>query len=275
MRAIFALVLAFMLCAVFAAASVQVVAPQHKEVEEGGKIYLGKIGPGQTISISVEPKVQTGGIHGIGGRFDTLAIETLPQGWGGKNSKLYADPMQAEITAAEDAQDGEYEIGASMVDEGNGELIGNAEGKVPFTIVLDVDKNVMDMQVSNTYIETGAGQPARYKITVYNKGAANDVFEVSSSGVRGWSFKRSMYVPAGSSKEVEYEVVGMDEATYSFTIKARSISSGAISSQQEVKLRVKSDLASDYRAINNGVMLFPLFEAPIYFVAGLISNVLG
>lgn len=259
----------------YAIENIQVVSPQHKEVEPGGRLYLGKIGPGQTISISVESKVSTGGVHGVGGRFDVLAIRGLPQGWGARDSKLYANPMQAEITAAEDAQNGEYMVEASLVDEGGAEEIGNEGGKVPFTIVLDVEQDIMGMQVSNTYLETGAGQPARYHITVYNKGAANDVFEVSSSGVRGWAFKRSMYVPAGSSKEIEYEVVGNDEATYEFVIKARSISSSLISAQQGVKLKVKSDLASDYRATTKGVLLFPLVEGPVYFVAGLLSNLLG
>src|SRR3989338_1764457 len=137
----------------------------------------------------------------------------------------------------------------------NGELIGNGEGKVPFTIVVDVEKDIMDMQIANTYIQTGAGQPARYHISVYNKGAANDVFEVSASGVRGWAFKKSIYAPAGSSREIEYEVVGNDEATYELSIKARSISSSLISAQQSVKLNVKSDLAADYRATTKGVML--------------------
>jgi len=264
-----------MLAFSFAIEDIQVVSPQHKEIEPYGRIYLGKIGSGQTISISVESKVSTGGVHGVGGRFDVLAIEKLPEGWSAKDSKLYANPMQAEITAAENAENGEYKIEASLVDEGGAEKIGNEEGKVPFTIVLDVERDIMGMQVSNTYLETGAGQPARYHITVYNKGDANDVFEVSSTGVRGWAFKKSMYVPAGSSKEIEYEVVGNDETTYNFAIKARSISSSIISAQQDVKLRVKSDLASDYRATTKGVLLFPLVEAPLYFVAGLLSNLLG
>ncbi|VVB57912.1 Uncharacterised protein [Candidatus Anstonella stagnisolia] len=276
MRFAFAVLAALMLLALpYAIENIQVISPLHKEIEPGGRIYLGKIGPGQTISISVESKVSTGGVHGIGGRFDTLAIEKLPQGWGAKDSKLYANPMQAEITAAEDAQNGEYKIDASLVDEGGAEKIGNADGKVPFIIVVDVERDIMGMEVSNTYLETGAGQPARYHITVYNKGAANDVFEVSSTGVRGWAFKKSMYVPAGSSKDIEYEVVGNDETTYAFVIKARSISSSIISAQQDVKLRVKSDLASDYRATTKGVLLFPLVESPVYFVAGLLSNLLG
>jgi hypothetical protein len=97
---------------------------------------------------------------------------------------------------------------------------------------------------------------------------------VGSTGVRNWEFRRSIYIPSGTSRTLNYEVVGSEEADYSVSIWARSSSSERISAERQASLRVNTDLFSDYRAVNKGVLLFPLTEAPLYFVVGLLSNLL-
>jgi hypothetical protein len=41
-----------------------------------------------------------------------------------------------------------------------------------------------------------------------------------------------------------------------------------------VTLRVNTDLFSDFKAVNRGVLLFPSAEAPLYFIVGLLSNLI-
>ena len=170
-----------------------------------------------------------------------------------------------------DAQDGDYVVALRLWDEAGDKGLGP---DVIFTAKVTVTHDVMDMTVSPTSISTGAGQPARYTITISNKGMANDVFVVGSTGVRTWEFRRSIYIPSQTTKTLTYEVVGDDEADYNVTLWAHSSSSDKITSEVPVTLRVNTDLLSDFKAVNRGVLLFPSPEAPLYFVVGLLSNFL-
>ncbi len=258
---------ALALCPALFAASI--LSPVSIRVEDGMRIALGDVGPGQTFFVIAEPKEGTGGKYGIGGAYDQLVATSLPEGWSSTPSRLYGNPLQAEITVPKDAQDGEYDVGLTLWDEAGSEGLGP---NVTFTVRAKVIREVMDMRVEPSHVSAGAGQPARYVITIMNKGIANDVFNIGSSGVRDWEFRRSIYIPSGTSKTLTYEVVGNEEADYRVKLLARSSSSDRISAEREVTLRVNTDLFSDFRAVNRGVLLFPLTEAPLYFIVGILSN---
>ena len=267
---ILALIAAFMALSSLSFA-LGVLSPVSAQIEPGLEIQVGNVGPGQTFAIVADPKVSTGGKYGIGGAYDRMAVSSLPFGWSSTPSKLYATPLQADITVPKDAADGEYELQLTLWDEAGSEGLG---GNITFTAKVLVSRDVMDMKVEPASLDVGAGQPARYAITILNKGIANDIFTVGSLGVRNWEFQRSVYIPSGTSKSLTYEVVGNDESDYSVKIWARSASSDQIYAETPVQLHVYTDLFSDYRATNRGVLLFPLTEAPIYFVVGLLSNLL-
>ncbi len=258
------------LAALFACvAAVSVLSPVFAQVEQGSEIIIGNVGPGQTFSVVVDPKVATGGAYGTGGAYDQLSASSLPEGWASAPSKLYANPLQSDITVPKDASDGDYVVALRLWDEAGNKGLGN---DVEFTAKVTITHDVMDMTVVPTKITTGAGQPARYAITIVNKGMANDVFTVGSSGVRNWEFRRSIYIPSQTTKVINYEVVGDDEADYDVKIWARSSSSDNIGAEVPVSLRVNTDLFSDFKAMNKGVLLFPATEAPLYFIVGLLSN---
>lgn len=263
--------LAGILLCLSAASAVSVLSPVSAEVAAGSEISIGDVGPGQTFAVAAEPKSSTGGKYGIGGAYDRMAASSLPDGWSSTPSRLYGSPLQTDVTVPKDAADGEYILELTLWDEAGSEGLGQ---NVSFNVRVAVTKDVVGMAVEPSSLSVGAGQPARYTITVVNKGIANDVFSVGSSGVRNWEFRRSVYIPSGTSKTLSYEVVGSEEADYKVSIEARSSSSDAISSQREVTLRVNTDLFSDYRAVNKGVLLFPMTESPLYFVSGLLSNLL-
>ncbi len=260
---------AFLLLVLSPIFAVQLLSPVSTDVSSGSQVSVGNVGPGQTFAVVIEPRVSTGGKYGIGGAYDQMFVTSLPEGWSGSPSKLYGSPLQAEVTVAKDAPDGEYQVDYTLWDEAGSEGLG---GNVTFSVLVQVTRDVMDMKVEPSYVSVGAGQPARYSITVLNKGIANDVFSVWSTGVRDWEFRKSIYIPSGTSRTLTYEVVGSEEADYKVALFARSSSSDSISSQRDVSLRVNTDLFSDYRAVNRGVLLFPLTEAPVYFAVGLLSN---
>lgn len=265
------LALAWLLAMASISFSLGVLSPVSAQIEPGLEIRVGNVGPGQTFAIVADPKVSTGGRYGIGGSYDRLSASSLPYGWTSTPSKLYASPLQADITVPKGAENGEYTVELTLWDEAGSEGLGE---NVTFTAKVSVTRDVMDMKVEPPSLDVGATHPARYAITILNKGIANDVFTVGSLGVRNWEFQRSVYIPSGTSKSLTYEVVGNDEADYSVKIWARSASSDQIYAEAPVQLHVYTDLFSDYRAVNRGVLLFPLTEAPIYFVVGLLSNLL-
>jgi hypothetical protein len=250
--------------------AIEVLTPVQANVGSNEELYLGRVGPGQTVFFSVQPKIWEGGVHGIGGRWDQIVFSNVPPGWTGSPSKLYADPLQAELQVAPDARDGRYIAKATIVDEEGGEKLGN----IPINLAIEVDRKVLEMEIAPSSIQTGAGQPARYSITLRNTGVANDVFTLASSGLPDWNFQRNLYVPAGSSKKVAYEIVGNEEGMYPIKIISKSTSSPLIVRSQDVRLDVKTDLISDFKATRNGVLLFPFLEGPLYFAVSIISNFL-
>ena len=201
------------------ATSIPLVSPEKKIVQEGDVIYLGKIGPGQTIPFSFDPMVKTGGKFGVGGQCDRVIFLSVPEGWQDTPSKWYADPMLTLLKSAANAPEGKYRAAIMVIDEGGAEEIGN---NISLFVEVDVVHDIMDMDVEPLKQTAGAGQPARYQITIRNKGAANDVFDITATGVRDWDFRRSIFVAAGASKTVTYEIVGQEEEGYQATIVAQS-----------------------------------------------------
>jgi len=268
----FLLILTAAVSCAFALEPMRVLSPAIANIEPGGELDVGTIGPGQTFDIQIDPLVLTGGVNDIGGRWDRAVVESLPEGWVAMPSKIYSNPMQVKVTASPDAPDGDYRFEVKLVDEGGAEHIG---GELSAFFIVHVKKDILSMSVDGpTSEEVSAGQPARYFITITNKGA-NDRFTVLSSGVSGWSFTKEVYIAGGTSKIIMYEVVGEEEGYYRVIISARSASSPLITTSAPVSLSVHSNLIADYKATSNGVLLFPFLMAPLYSLAGMISLFLG
>lgn len=251
--------------------AISIVSPVETEVNEADIIDLGVIGPGQTVSVEINPQVETGGIHGIGGYYDQAVVSLLPEGWTSQESELYGNvenPLQVKISAAPDAPPGDYSAKITVIDEADGEKLGN----LTFTARMHVTWDVLDVVIEPNTIKVGPGQPARYSITVINKGNAADVFEVSSENVKRWEYKRSIYVPAMSSRTVFYEIVSEEEEQFRPVITVKSKSSENIMVENELSVFVETGLFGDMKATNNGLIVFPVFESLIYGIAGLVSN---
>ncbi|MEW6721696.1 MAG: hypothetical protein AB1324_00375 [Candidatus Micrarchaeota archaeon] len=263
-RAALALVLLLSL-----SAAIDLESPERNGVREGDTVDLGTIGPGQTVELLIDRRVTEGGIYGEGGFYDQVRVQGLPAGWTAEDSKLYQDPLRVTITADPDSPEGEYTALVTVMDEGDGEELGNVTFKVKMRITWDV----LDFDVSPAYLDVGPGQPARFAITIRNKASTSDVFTVSSIGAKRWEFIKPVFVPAHSSKTIYYEIVGGEEEAYKATIRVQSQASENIADERNVTLFIHSGLLGDYRATNNGVAVFPVFEGIIYSLAGLLSNV--
>ncbi len=248
--------------------AVDLVSPAIRGVGNNDVVDLGTMGPGQTVYIQIDPKARTGGIHGEGGIYDQAVVGELPRGWTSADSKLYQDPLMVTITADPDAAEGNYSVRVTVVDENDGERLGN----VTFLAKARITYDIMDFDVSPNYRSVGPGQPARFKISITNKGSTGDAFQVSATGAKRWEFVKPVYVPAQSTRSVYYEIVGDEEEAYRTTIGVVSLASRNINASENVTLFIRSGLLGDYKATNSGALVFPIFQAPVYSLAGLLSN---
>lgn len=265
---LFAFVVLALLAAHAFAAELNVIRPVDRVVQDGSEILLGDVGPGQTVFLEANALVESGGKFGLGGRWDRLEITDVPEGWNSEDSLLYEQPLKARVKVAPDAADGDYVILARAVDiDGQEEL-----GQVDLRLRVRVTRGVFAMEVEPTRVETGATQPASFTITIRNSGVASDAFEISSDGVPAWNFRKTVFVPYGTARQVQYEFASSEEGEYAPVIRVRSVSSPLVGGEKKVSLGVSTSLWSDYRATNNGLLLFPVFEQAAYSVMGLISN---
>jgi len=247
--------------------SVQMTTPIYKNINNGGSIFLGTIGPGQTLNVEFNPWIndEKGEYKG---HYDLAKAVSLPEEWSSTTSKLYGDPLQITITSSKFEKEGIYNITILIIDEDNAEGLDNISinGKV------EIKHNIMEMTINPEKMETGANQPAKYFITISNLGEASDVFEVSSENIPKWPFKKYIYVSKMSSKTISYEIAEEEEETFKPTIIVRSLSSNIIESRKNISLVVHSNLMNDYKATNYGTPLFPILEEPVFALMGLISN---
>ena len=251
--------------------SLDLIYPKVDNIKTGQVIDLGAIGPGETVLVQIDPIVKTGGIYGEGGQYDYAVAGSLPPGWTASDSKLYQNQLHVTLTAPPDAPPGDYTAKITVVDERNGEHLGN----VTFIAKIKITWDVMDFDVNPKEVTAGPGQPATFTIKITNKGSTSDVFHVSLNGPKKWQFTKDVFVPAETTKEFHYEIAGTEDGTYPSTLNIVSLASKNIAAQKNVTLTVKSDLWGDFKATNHGIIVFPIFESVAYSFAGLISNLFG
>ncbi len=255
-----------LLCVCSAFFSIEMLSPSQTQINNGDEVFLAKIGPGQTFYVEVNPWVYEG--EEYKGHYDLMEVSEIPQGWKSTSSKLYEDPMQITITSFDNEKEGTYYVKIKVIDEDNAESIGTVE----FIGKIEILHDIMDVSIEPKKISAGAGQPARFYITVVNKGGASDVFEVRTEDTPRWNFIKTIYVPEFSSKTIVYEIVENEQEKITPTIVVESQSSSLIIKKQKLELDVSTNLFNDFKAVNHGTIIFPILQEPIFAMMGLLSN---
>lgn len=248
--------------------SVSMIEPFQKNIINNEEIDLGVIGPGQTISVSIDGRPKTGGILGKGGAYENAIVSELPLGWNKQNSDWAGIPLQVKITADKFANEGEYKAKIEVLDEDDKEKLGNITFFVKVKITHDILSTILDSDTKEVF----SGQPAKFYITIMNKANTSDTFSISSSNVRDWAFKKWIYIPAESSKVISYEIVSKEETKHYPFIFIISESSPLINKTMNTTVIINPSLSTDFKAANNGMLFFPVMNGIIYALAGFLSN---
>lgn len=271
-------VLGFLLLSLFsssvAAARVAVVDPVSQDITPGGSLELGVVGPGQRIEIEIQRG--NGDYDSITGKekmWDRLLVvkESLPSAWQAQDSLYYEKKMKAFVLLPRDAADGEYEFSLQAFDEYGG------TPPLEFNAKVLVSKDVFKFDVLQAQVKSGVDQPAVYTLSLSNTGSASDAFEVEVSGGLpvGWTYKKRLFVPHNSQRQIQYEVIATDQGEFDVQFKATSLSSEKITGSDSAGLVAKSSLWEDMKAASRGVLLFPSIEQAVYSLVGLIAANLG
>ena len=260
--------LSYSVCGIYATA----LEPVKKTLYPGETIAVGKAGPGQTVYLVIDRASDGGNCPNnfCPDGWDTVVATEIPEGWSVEPSPMQETPMKLKIKIAPDAADGEYNLTLSVVDEGNYNQLGN----MTIYATVEVSRDVFDISVDPTRVETGVGQPAIYNIRISNTGAASDPFEVrvKEGDIPAWRFRKTALVNYGSERTIPYEVVLNEEGERIFTIEVTSPSSPQIHKEMDVVIDSRSNIISDWKATTHGVLIFPILEGPIYAVVGLLSK---
>ncbi len=256
------------------ASALQIAGPISASLTNGGAVYLGKIGPGQSFYISASADTYNASGSYINIAWDTLKATQLPAGWSSQRSPLYADPMKMKINVPPDAPNGTYTITVQAVDLQNYSRISN----VTFNAYINVTPNVFSLGVTPTSIATGIGQPTNLYITINNTGVSDNPFVLNAYGLPAWNISDQVIALHGSKSTFVYPVYVNEPGVYKFNLTVNSGSSPLIQKSYRVQMTAKASLGNDYSAIGQGVLLSPIIYEPAYafmFLLGKIYHIIA
>ncbi|MCL5419926.1 MAG: hypothetical protein M1354_03565 [Candidatus Marsarchaeota archaeon] len=242
--------------------------PVNGTLHQGGSIYLGKLGPGESFYIlaSASTPNATGSYINIG--WDTLQALNLPSGWSAQPSPLYENPMKLKITASPYAQNGIYNLTIRAVNVQNYSRLGN----LTVHAYVNVTQNVFSLDVSPTSISTGVDQPSDLHITINNTGISGDPFLVNAYGLPAWNVSREAVSGPSSVSTLDYPVYVDEPGQYVFNLTVTSATSPLITQSRRITLDVQASVLNDYYATGHGVVLSPIIVEPAYGLMLLLSD---
>jgi hypothetical protein len=199
----------------------------------------------------------------------TVVNSTLPQGWTGQASGLYEYPLKAYVIVSPNATDGDYLFDLEAVNN-YGDVL-----PLEFTAKATVSSQVLTTSIISDPVKVGIGEPAVYTIELYNSASANDVYQLTASGIPGVApVTQQVFVGEQSKVDVSVTISASEAGAYPITFYASSLSSPAINSQAQTTLFVGSTLATDAEAASRGLLLFPSAESYLYSLWSLLGSFL-
>jgi hypothetical protein len=249
------------------AAYVNVVEPSNYTVYSGSTVYLGKVGPGQTFTVTISTTTanNTGALVERG--WNQLVVSSLPQGWIAANSSLNNAYESVQITPASTAPNGTYQFILTAINTGNYSKLGS----VKFTAFINVTTNVFRLQVSPTSISTGPGEPAKILVSINNSGVSDSPFLITATGLPAWNNTIPVIALHGTTGNFTYPVFENEPGTYYAQLIVSSQQSPLVYERSNITLTVQASLLNDYKAIGQGSIAFPVIYEPVYAVMYLIS----
>ncbi len=248
-----------------------IVEPVSATINNGGGIYLGKVAPGESISVEASPTTSNALGVLLPQGWDTMEALNLPNGWTAQPSPKYSSVMKLKITVSPNATNGTYAIGIRAVNLGNYSGLGNLTVAANVTVTPDV----YNISVYPANIRSGIGQPVNLYIAVNNSGASDDPFVISSSGLPAWNASDEVISLHGTNDVYTYPVFVDEPGVYNFNISVKSTTSPLIHYTYKERLVAQASLLNDWNAVGQGAILSPIILEPAYAFMNFLAQIYG
>ena len=199
--------------------------------------------------------------------WDELTASSLPNGWLSQNSPLYISYPSIEITVAPQAANGTYAFNLTALNLGNYSKLGDVKVKA----IVNVTPDVFVLNVSPSSIVAGPGENYPIYVNINNTGVSDSPFIITVHGLPAWNVSTAVIALHHTSQQFKYPIYEKEPGVYHVQLYVSSLSSPLIYAQSNITLTVKATLASDYAALGQGALVFPIIYAPAYSVMYLIS----
>ena len=263
----------FVLLGTAGASYVSILEPYNATISGiNGSIYLGKVGPGQTFTVTISSATTNSSGAMLNYGWNEFNASNLPQGWIAKNSGLYRQTLSVAVTPASNARNGTYSFELTAVNIGNYSKIGSTS----FAAYVNVTPDVFHLQVSPKSATSGVGSPTNIYITINNTGVSDSPFVVNVTGLPAWSVPPQTVIALHhTTGTFIYPIYQYTPGVYKADMHVSSLESPLVYKSENVTLTVRAGLLSDYNAIGMGSVTFPIIYEPAYAVMYLINLLFG
>lgn len=243
------------------------VGPTNATLYDGEKIYLGKVGPGESFFVLANASTTNSSGVLINKGWSTLKTISLPSGWSSQASLLYEDPMRTKITVSPTAANGTYEITLRAINIQNLSKLGN----LTIYVYVNVTPDVFNVKVSPSSLSSGVGQPANFYITINNTGLSDDPFFITASNLPAWNLSESVIAIHSEVNTFAYPVFVNEPGVYKLNITVGAATSPLVQKSYPADFTVAAGLINDYNAVGQGAVLSPIIFEPAYSLMDLLS----
>lgn len=250
---------------------VNVTEPFNATLNQGGSIFLGKVGPGQTfyVTISAATTNKTGAYYSRG--WNQFVASNVPTGWVVENSSRNVATLSVKITPPAFTENGTYTFNFTAINTGNYSNLGTLK----FEALINVTPDVFKLQVTPTNISTGPGEPTPIIVTIDNTGVSDSPFVITVVGLPAWNATQTVIALHHTTENFTYPVYENEPGVYHAQVNVSSGSSPLVFKRSNVTLVVQASVLNDFKALGQGATAFPIIYEPVYAIMYLISQLIA
>ncbi|MEM3827267.1 MAG: hypothetical protein QXR58_01550 [Candidatus Micrarchaeaceae archaeon] len=242
------------------------VEPYQATLHQGGSVYLGDIGPGQSFYIVISPNTTSSNGKYVQLGWNKLVASGL-KGWVVQNSSLYSAAPSVEITPPSVTPFGLYSFNITAVNIGNYSGIGN----LTFKAYINVTSKVFSFNASPRNLSAGIGVPAYLHVSINNTGVSDNPFVISVAGLPGFNQSEVVIAQHGTSRTFLYPIYEDSPNIWHGVLVISSLTSPSIYETENVTLSVNASMENEMLALGRGTLIYPVLYAPVYAVQYLIG----
>ncbi|MFI5412687.1 MAG: hypothetical protein ACHQX1_02250 [Candidatus Micrarchaeales archaeon] len=251
------------------ASYVTVTEPFNATINQGGSVFLGKVGPGQTFYITISSATQNITGYSFDRGWNKFVATNSPAGWVVQNSSLNEPSLSIKVTPSPNAQNGTYTFNLTAINLGNYSKLGS----LSFAALIDVTPDVFKLQVNPTTISTGPGEPATISVTINNTGVSDSPFVINMQGLPAWNSSKSVIAFHHTVGNFTYPIYENEPGVYHAQLNVTSGSSPLVFKRSNVTLTIQASVLNDYNALGQGALALPIIYAPVYAIMYIISQI--